>query len=87
MGTATPTSVEGLGRREADDEERLVLAGAQPGPAGGVGRVIGLAITLLLGLGLTQLKFVTSNASYLNTNDQARSRTSTTRASSAATRW
>jgi len=37
----------------------------------GLVSVVGLAVTILLGLGLTQLKFTTSNASYLNHTDQA----------------
>jgi hydrophobe/amphiphile efflux-3 (HAE3) family protein len=45
--------------------------GLNLGRHAGLVSVIGLAITLLLGLGLAQLKFVTSNASYLNANDQA----------------
>ena len=45
--------------------------GLNLGRRAGTVSVIGLAITLALGLGLTQLKFVTSNASYLNNNDRA----------------
>jgi hydrophobe/amphiphile efflux-3 (HAE3) family protein len=45
--------------------------GLNLGKRAGTVSVIGLAITIVLGLGLTQLKFVTSNASYLNPSDQA----------------
>jgi hydrophobe/amphiphile efflux-3 (HAE3) family protein len=45
--------------------------GLHLGKRAGTVSVIGLAITILFGLGLTQLKFVTSNASYLNPTDKA----------------
>ncbi len=41
------------------------------GRRAGTVAVVGLAVTILLGLGLTQLQFVTSNASYLNPTDRA----------------
>jgi predicted RND superfamily exporter protein len=45
--------------------------GLNLGKRAGSVAVIGLAVTLLLGLGITQLQFRTSNASYLNANDKA----------------
>ncbi len=45
--------------------------GLNLGKRAGTVSVIGLAITIVLGLGLTQLTFVTSNASYLNPTDRA----------------
>src|SRR5665213_1342980 len=45
--------------------------GLNLGKRAGTVSVIGLVITIGLGLGLTQLKFSTSNASYLNANDTA----------------
>ncbi|MGO9029541.1 MAG: efflux RND transporter permease subunit [Acidimicrobiales bacterium] len=45
--------------------------GLNLGKRAGTVSVIGLVITVALGLGITQLKFVTSNASYLNPTDKA----------------
>jgi len=45
--------------------------GLNLGKRAGTVSVIGLVITIGLGLGITQLKFSTSNASYLNANDTA----------------
>ena len=45
--------------------------GLNLGKRAGSVSVIGLALTLLLGLGITQLQFVTTNNSYLNGNDKA----------------
>ena len=45
--------------------------GLNLGRRAGVVSVAGLVITVALGLGITQLKFVTSNGSYLNSTDKA----------------
>ncbi len=45
--------------------------GLNLGRRAGTVAVIGLALTIVLGLGITQLTFTTSNASYLNNNDKA----------------
>ena len=45
--------------------------GLNLGRRAGTVSLIGLVLTVALGLGMTQLRFVTSNASYLNSNDQA----------------
>ncbi|HWD52037.1 MAG TPA: MMPL family transporter [Acidimicrobiales bacterium] len=45
--------------------------GLNLGKRAGTVSVIGLVVTIGLGLGITQLKFSTSNASYLNANDTA----------------
>ena len=48
--------------------------------------VIGLMVTIGLGLGITQLNFATGQDSYLNTNDRSTRTTSSTSACSAARR-
>ncbi len=45
--------------------------GLHLGRRAGTVAVIGLALTIVLGLGITELTFTTSNASYLNNNDKA----------------
>ncbi len=45
--------------------------GLNLGKRAGTVSLVGLLLTVVLGLGMTQLKFVTSNASYLNGNDIA----------------
>lgn len=45
--------------------------GLNLGKRAGTVAAIGLVVTLVLGLGMTQLKFVTSNKSYLNATDKA----------------
>jgi len=45
--------------------------GLNLGKRAGTVAVVGVALTLALGLGMTKLRFVTSNASYLNATDQS----------------
>ena len=45
--------------------------GLNLGKRAGTVSLIGLVLTVGLGLGITQLKFTTSNASYLNGTDRA----------------